>query len=343
MAFAFAWVASAVLLIVVCLYAILLAGHLSFALSQGVPLAQVENYPWMAALLLIGLILLVAPALGGFFGMLTTQDLTQRVQLLVGATSQMAGGNYAHRVRVSGDDEIGQLEQQFNHMARQLAESIEARAEFAKQHAQFAERTRISRELHDAISQDLFSLRMATGGLQTALAPCAQANTLQPYIETLQEATTRMIQEMRALLLELRPGQLKQSGLAVALEELATAYRTRLGITVITQISLVQLDTKMELALLRLVQEAFTNAVRHADATIITLSLQPTSQGIECCVTDNGKGFDLATRATQHGLGLHLMEERVSELQGSFLLDTTPGRGTRIQVTLPFVGAGGDS
>jgi DNA-binding NarL/FixJ family response regulator len=126
----------------------------------------------------------------------------------------------------------------------------------AEQNARLAERARISRELHDAISQDLFSLRMATGGLQTALAPCSQALELQPYIETLQEATTRMIREMRALLLELRPGQLEQLGLAAALEELAMAYRTRLSITVTTSFTPVQLDAKAEHALLRIAKES---------------------------------------------------------------------------------------
>jgi NarL family two-component system sensor histidine kinase LiaS len=261
--------------------------------------------------------------------------MVERMHNLVTATTQFANGKYTQSVRVSRNDEIGQLEQQFNRMAVQLAESIAQREVLAEQNARLAERARISRELHDAISQDLFSLRMATGGLQTAVASCAQALELQPYIETLQEATTRMIREMRALLLELRPGQLEHLGLAVALEELTTAYRTRLGITVTTSITPVHLDAKAEHALLRIAQEAFTNAVRHADATVMTLCLRPLPQTVEFIMTDNGKGFEQAERNVQHGLGLSLMKERTQELHGTFSLFAAPGQGTRIHICLP--------
>ena len=176
---------------------------------------------------------------------------------------------------------------------------------------------------------------MATGGLQTALAPCPQALELQPYVETLQEATTRMIREMRALLLELRPGQLEQLDLAAALEELATAYRTRLHITVTTSISPVELDAKAEDALLRIAQEAFTNAVRHADATNLTLNLQSLPDAIELIIADNGKGFEVAELEARHGLGLRHMQERAQELHATFSLSTTPGEGTRIAICVP--------
>ena len=292
--------------------------------------------PFVGAAFAIGQILLLAPLIGGGFGIMTTRGLVRRVRHLVTATTQFANGQYEQRVIVTRNDEIGQLEYQFNRMAEQLAESIAQREVLAEQNARLAERAHISRELHDAISQDLFSLRMATGGLQTALAPpCAQAVELQPYVETLQEATTRMMREMRALLLELRPGQLEQPGLAAALEELATAYRTRLRITVTTSITPVQLDTKAEHALLRIAQEAFTNAVRHGDATILTLSLQPLPHAVELIIADNGNGFEVTELQARHGLGLSLMKERAQELQGTFSLSTAPGEGTRIAICVP--------
>lgn len=291
--------------------------------------------PFVGAVFAVGQILLLAPLIGGGFGIMTTRGLVRRVRHLVTATTQFANGQYAQRVIVTRNDEIGQLEYQFNRMAEQLAESIAQREMLAEQNARLAERARISRELHDAISQDLFSLRMATGGLQTALAPCAQGLELQPYVETLQETTTRMIREMRALLLELRPGQLEHLGLAAALEELTTAYRTRLGITVTTDITPMQLDAKTQHALLRIAQEAFTNAVRHADATALTLCLRSLPHAVEFIITDNGKGFEVAELEVQHGLGLRLMKERAQELHGTFSLSTTPGGGTHISICLP--------
>jgi CubicO group peptidase (beta-lactamase class C family) len=97
----------------------------------------------------------------------TTRGLVERVRNLATATTRFADRTYTQRVSVSRNDEIGLLEHQFQCMAEQLAESIAQREKLAEQNARLAERARISRELHDAISQDLFSLRMATGGLQS--------------------------------------------------------------------------------------------------------------------------------------------------------------------------------
>lgn len=334
------WVTAVTMLILLSLYTMFLTAEVGYTLSQErmgttTRFPPLTTYPLQGALVMILVMALVTPLIGGFFGTMTTRGMVDRVRTLVAATAQFANGQYAQRVGVIRNDEIGQLEDHFNRMAAQLAESIAQREVLAEQNARLAERARISRELHDAISQDLFSLRMATGGLQTAVVPCSQALELQPYLETVQEATTSMMREMRALLLELRPGQLEHLGLAAALEELATAYRTRLGITVNTSILPVQLDAKAEHALLRIVQEAFTNAVRHADATVITLDLRPLAPIVECIITDNGKGFEQAEHSASHGMGLHLMQERTQELHGTFSLSTAPGQGTRIHIRLP--------
>ena len=248
------------------------------------------------------------------------------------ATTLFADGNYEQRVSVTRKDEIGQLEQQFNRMAEQLLESIAQRQKLAEQNARLSERSRISRELHDAISQDLFSLSMLAGGLQTALP---HDSPLQTQVTTLGATTTNTIREMRALLLELRPLQLEDLGLAEGLKELATSYTTRLGITVNTEITSVQLNVKAEHALLRISQEALANAVRHANATTITLSLVPLEKHVTLTISDNGSGFNPDESKIQHGLGLRLMQERVQELNGTFTLQSAPGQGTCICVCLP--------
>ncbi|HEY5005361.1 MAG TPA: sensor histidine kinase [Ktedonobacteraceae bacterium] len=284
-------------------------------------------------LLTSGLIALVFSApIGGIFGLVTTRGLVRRLRNLITATTLFADGNYEQRVSVTRKDEIGQLEQQFNRMAEQLLESIAQRQKLAEQNARLAERSRISRELHDAISQDLFSLSMLAGGLQTALP---HDSPLQTQISTLGATTTSTIREMRALLLELRPLQLEDLGLAEGLKELATSYITRLGITVNTEIAPVQLNVKAEYALLRISQEALANAVRHANATTITLSLFALKKHVTLTISDNGSGFNPDESKIQHGLGLRLMQERVQELNGTFKLQSTPGQGTSICVCLP--------
>src|SRR5712692_8390506 len=125
------------------------------------------------------LLLLVTPV-GIFFGWITTRSLVRRVQQLVTATTQFADGDYTQRVDSGYADEIGQLERQFNQMAEQLVENISRRQQLAEQNARLEERSRISRELHDAISQDLFSLRMLADGLQEATRAGSSPADLSP-------------------------------------------------------------------------------------------------------------------------------------------------------------------
>jgi signal transduction histidine kinase len=279
--------------------------------------------------------LVIAAPIGALFGLITTRSLVRRLHNLVLATTRFANGDYTQRLQVRRPDEVGQLEQQFNRMAEQLVASIAQQQALAEQNARMQERARISRDLHDAISQNLFSLRTLIDGLQTAIEAGAETTTLQPHIALLEQTTNTMTREMRALLLEMRPPQLEGLGLTEALQALAEAYTSRLGIAVTTSISPVVLSATTEQALLRIAQEALNNAARHASATAITLSLVPQEQLVCLNVTDNGQGFNSDESDKTHGLGLRLMQERVQELHGSFLLDSAPGQGTGIQICLP--------
>jgi signal transduction histidine kinase len=279
--------------------------------------------------------LVITAPIGGLFGLITTRGLVRRLHSLVLATTRFADGDYIQRVQVSRADEVGQLEQQFNRMAEQLVASIAQQQALAEQNARIQERARISRDLHDAISQNLFSLRTLIDGLQTAIGSGAETTALQPHIALLEQTTNTMTREMRALLLEMRPPQLEGLSLTEALEALAEAYTLRLGIAVTTTITPIVLNAATEQTLLRIAQEALSNAARHANATMITLSLAPQEQMACLRITDNGRGMNLNESSKTHGLGLHLMQERVQELPGTFLLETAPGRGTHIEICVP--------
>lgn len=284
------------------------------------------------------LLLVIVTPIGVFFGWIATRGLVGRVQRLVVATTKFADGDYTQRVSSEHHDEIGQLEQQFNQMAEQLAENITRRQQLAEQNARLQERSRISRELHDAVSQDLFSLRMLADGLQEAAQAGSSAADLRLQIALLEQAAGNMTREMRALLLEMRPSQLEHLGLVGALRELAHTYSTRLGITVTTDVRPVALDVKTEHALLRVAQEALANAARHSSATLIALYLASKGDKVTLTITDNGEGVtaqDGERGTEQHGLGIRIMHERIEELQGTFDLTTAPGQGTAIAVVVP--------
>jgi signal transduction histidine kinase len=182
-----------------------------------------------------------------------------------------------------------------------------------------------------AVSQDLFSLRLLADGVRKALPA---GSPLRPEVEAMEQTATGTMHEMQALLLELRPVALADAGLVPALEELCRAYRERLGVTVDADLDPVQLAAPAEHAVLRIVQEALANAVKHAQPTRVRLRLQRQDGQVAVTVADDGAGFD-PDQAERHGMGLGLIRERVAELGGSFRLDSTPGQGTTVRILLP--------
>ena len=294
-----------------------------------------EQPSWREALapqLIIGLLVLGgAIPVGIVFGLLSTRRLIRRLRRLAATTVAVANGDYQQRVAVSGGgDEVAQLEANLNRMAERLDAAIATQ----RQLAGATERARIARELHDAVSQDLFSLRLLAGGLRKALP---SDSPLRPQVQTMEDTATATMHEMQALLLELRPVALEDAGLIPALEELCGAYRDRLGVAVDAELEPVQLAPPAEHAVLRVVQEALANAVKHAQPNRIRLRLHQQEQDGQVAVTvsDDGAGFDPAEAEERHGMGLGLMRERVAELGGTLQLDSTPGEGTSVRILLP--------
>ncbi|GAA4243073.1 HAMP domain-containing sensor histidine kinase [Dactylosporangium darangshiense] len=274
------------------------------------------------------LVLLGALPVGAVFGLYSTRRLIGRLRRLAASTVAVADGDYQHRVLVSGSDEVAQLETNFNRMAARLAEAIAAE----RQLASAGERARIARELHDSISQDLFSLRLLAGGLRRTLPA---DSPLYPRVEAMEHTATSTMHEMQALLLELRPIALRDAGLIPALEELCQAYRDRIGVAVDADLEPVDLQPAVEHAVLRVIQEALANAVKHAHPNRIALRVRTDDLQVEVSVSDDGSGFDPVHAASRHGMGLDLMRERVAELGGILYLESTPGTGTTIRVLLP--------
>jgi signal transduction histidine kinase len=274
------------------------------------------------------LVLLGALPVGAVFGLLSTRRLLGRLRRLAASTAAVAGGDYQRRVAVSGRDEVAELEAGFNQMAERLAEAMATERALAGA----GERARIARELHDSISQDLFSLRLLAGGVRRALP---DDSPLYPRVEAMERTVSGAMHEMQALLLELRPVALRDAGLLPALDELCRVYRDRLGIAVEADLEPVELDPAMEPAVLRVVQEALANAVKHARPSRVVLRVRDAGGGrAVLSVRDDGTGFDPARAAQRHGMGLDLMRERVAELGGELQLQSAPGEGTTVRIAV---------
>ncbi|GAA2082033.1 HAMP domain-containing sensor histidine kinase [Actinomadura alba] len=280
-----------------------------------------------------GVVLLLVVPVGLVFGLLSTGRLIRRVYRLAEVTAAVADGDFRARVPASGDDEVGRLEHSVNRMTEQLDAALEAERRLAGAGARRSERARIARELHDSISQDLFSLSLLAGGMRRALA---EDPTLRTQAETMERTAGRTMREMQALLLELRPVALEDAGLVPALEELCKAYETRLGIRVEASLADVRLHPPVEHAVLRVVQESLGNAVKHARPETIQVRLAEADGGLSVEIRDDGQGFEVARAGQRHGMGLALMRERAEiDLGGTFEVVSSPGEGTAVRVRWP--------
>jgi signal transduction histidine kinase len=271
------------------------------------------------------LLIAIVPV-GVLFGLLASRRLVRRVRRLDRAAVAVADGDYTVALPVSGRDEVGRLEANFTTMTRQLGSALAAERQRATGDARAAERARIAREVHDAISQHLFGLRMIAAGMRRA----DPGNQQVCAIERISEEALR---DMQALLTELRPAGLDGAGLARALREICAAYHDRLGVTVDASLDDVTVPAAVEHALLRIIQEACTNAVRHGHARRLTVSMARQDGHVELAVRDTGTGFDPA--APHPGSGLAHIRDRVAELGGTVDIDSAPGCGAALTVRVP--------
>jgi len=208
------------------------------------------------------------------------------------------------------------------------------------------ERNRLARDLHDAMTQTLFSLRLTLETAASTLAddPVAAARHLEGA-SNLVDAT---FGELRTLIFELRPPALEVDGLAETVRKHLDVVGRAHGLAVkVTTRGPAKpggpgngLDQRLpaarEAAIYRIVQEAVTNVVRHARATTVEVHLSVDGQGAAVQISDDGVGFDPTARAIRaRHLGLTSMRERAQALGGTCTVESAPGSGTTIRVVVP--------
>jgi PAS domain S-box-containing protein len=225
-------------------------------------------------------------------------------------------------------------------IANQAAIAIENAKlyEQAQEVAALQERQRLARELHDAVTQTLFSASLIAEVLPR-LWESDQAEARE-YLEDLRRLTRGALAEMRAMLLELRPSALNESDLSDLLCQLADAItgRARLPVAVDTQTQR-SLPSEVKVGLYRVAQEALNNVAKHAKPSHVTVSLRdvaPSQEGqgtggVELCISDDGQGFDLTRTFPEH-FGLGIMRERADAIGATLDIESKPGQGTRVTV-----------
>jgi signal transduction histidine kinase len=234
----------------------------------------------------------------------------------------------------------------FDEADRELIELLAAHAAIAITNARLyersrelsilSERNRLALELHDAVTQKLFSLNLAAESAATLLARDADAARTQ--LERVRALSREALDELRSLILGLRPADLEHDGLEGALrKEVAMVSRVH-GIEVqLSTSSVPGPDASRDAQVLRIANEAVHNAVRHAAASQVTVDLRGDGNALLALeVTDDGHGFDPGDpEVRSRHLGLTSMEERAAELGGRLAISSAPGSGTTIRLELP--------
>ncbi|GKS13591.1 sensor histidine kinase LiaS [Paenibacillus chitinolyticus] len=287
--------------------------------------------------------------LGSAYGYWSSNRTTRRLELLMETMQMLEIGSISRSTLPPlGEDEIGRLGEQLGRILKKWEEQVASLQRLSNNNAQLAEKARVSaiieerqrlaRELHDAVSQQLFAISMtATAALRTLDKDFEKA---QRQIHLIEEMSSVAQSEMRALLLHLRPVHLEGKQLSEGLIRLLQELKAKVPMDIIWEVDdEIALSKGIEDHLFRIVQEAMSNALRHSKATRLELRMQQKSGWVRLLIRDNGVGFDL-DEEKQTSYGLSTMRERVNEIGGSLQLVTAPGSGTRIEIRVPIMTEG---
>lgn len=270
----------------------------------------------------------------------------KRLKRITQASRAFAAGDLTARTRDTHEDEVGRLAQQFDDMADALTQNIHTLQDLAQRNTELAlqaeqaaikaERARISRDLHDAIAQRLFSLSVSTTALPGIITQNAERGVQQAKL--IAEMAEQTLLDLRALLVEMRPSNVSQQGLTESLKQLFRQWQTLHHITLEPALMLTgrHIPAPVEDAVYHITQEALSNVARHAEATSVELSLVEGKNQLVLSISDNGRGFDVESHPQSAKFGLMSMRERAQMFGGRLGIESSP-YGTTIEVFLPLV------
>lgn len=289
--------------------------------------------------------------------------------LLAHLIGPLVGGGFAFAVSLGYDAmlrDAAERERLIDSMLRAQREAERLHDELAASQREAGatrERTRLARDLHDTIAQELSTIVMlarlglaipsAGAGADVPVpAAGADANPAAPAVGARPDRTAQIEQlaqhsltELRRIVAALAPADLDESALAAALARMLGALRDETGVTGTLQVDpeLPALSTPVEVALLRVAQSALANVRQHARAQTVQVALTAGGGSVRLRLEDDGVGFDQAVRPSDASYGLAAMRSRLREGGGELTVRSAPGAGTTIEATLPLGGAAGSS
>jgi NarL family two-component system sensor histidine kinase LiaS len=290
-------------------------------------------------------LLLLLIGIGAVFGFYQSYRVKRRLELLTETLLQWEKGSLSRTVPDLGQDDVGRLSEQLGRIGKKWEDQVSSLQRLSTNNAQLAEqaritaiveeRQRLARELHDAVSQQLFAISMTATAVGRKMEK--DFERAQRQVALIEEMASVAQSEMRALLLHLRPVYLEGKHLEQGLRDLVMELKTKVPMEIVLEMDEdIHLVKGIENHLFRIIQEAMSNTLRHAKAEKMEIRLQRRMDAVRVLIRDDGQGFDLDEQK-QASYGLANMRERVTEIGGAIQFVTAPGKGTRIEITIPLM------
>ncbi|RDI47860.1 sensor histidine kinase [Falsibacillus pallidus] len=317
---------------------IFFSGLQVYILFSPEPIISLQSSIYLSLFLFLLLIILSL-----YFGFRGGYLFKGRLDSLLTFVTTLRSGKFSARITKSENDEIGLITDELNHLAQFIQDQVKSLQRLADEKSELAnqahhaavieERQRLARELHDSVSQQLFALGMLSSAAIRIIEE--DSNQAKGMLEQVAQIASKAQGEMRALLLHLRPIDLKGDSLREGLIKLVRELKEKSNLEIEMRIEEIEhLSKGTEAHVFRIVQEALSNILRHAHAEKVKIVLERSKDMLHLYISDDGKGFGVhASKMTS--FGLQSMRERCEELGGVFQIRSKENEGTYINIRIP--------
>lgn len=281
-----------------------------------------------------------------FYSIPFSRFVKNQMEKLIDAATMFTRGKLSTRLSVEDAYEFSQLSDRFNAMAEHYEKQVNSLQkllnensiliEQAEQAASLEERRKLARDLHDAVSQQLFAISMS----MAALPKLVDKNPEQAKqtFGDIERMVMNSQQELRALIMHLRPVELEgksfREGIQALVDELKVKNKHLHIISELNQITC--LATRIEDELFRIIQEAISNMLRHSKANTFEIKTFEKDERLIIVLEDNGVGFHVDQATNKGSYGLLSMKERMIELGGMLTILSYPNQGTKLELIMPL-------
>lgn len=275
------------------------------------------------------ILLLAAGLVGTIFGALTARGMVKRFERVSQVTDAWSQGDFSEFIEDPVGDEISQLTMRLNHMAEQLQQFLRRSQEMAVSE----ERNRLARDLHDSAKQEALAASFHLGTALTLFE--RDPKSAKSHLVEADNLVDSVRVELTDLIHELRPPSINGDRFDETLNEYIIEWAHQTGIKATLSVDgFIDLPLETKQAIYRILQEGLANVARHSSAEVVEVTMRFGDNSVDFCLRDDGVGFDI--QEPHDGMGLDSMRERIESLQGDFSIQSKPGHGTEICITIPI-------